>query len=775
MKNSPWYGARRLWLDDKGSQWHIFMAVRRIFTAEELWKNVQLRIMADSDFIAYIDGAECGRGQFSDHPEAPTYTDIMLNDIPSGEHILAICVYHCGKDFPRYAPGIPGVVFTLSANNSVKVLSDENCRVYPAPGYHAGAMPEVSPQLGFTTLFDARIGGANEWMNKEFDDRNWLTPYAEMEKRPMDKRPDAARPVLEPFQPGRLIRSGVCKRNGEKESFAATMASDQVFWFYSDIGRKLERWPETAEGWAQLYDLGEEKVGFIELELTAPAGTIVDIAHGEHLHDGNVRMEIMGANFADRYICKEGRQRFQLHFRRIGGRYIQLHLLPPEGATTLSVHSVGIAPWTLLLPDAADFAADDEQLLEIRKLSIRTLQHCMHEHYEDCPWREQALYTYDSRNQMLYGYYLWGNYDFAAASLNLFSGAMREDGFLRLTAPSRFHRLIPVFTTIWPLEIYEHLLFSGDFSVWDKQRDNLRCICAKLLALRDEKSALYRADGEGYWHFYEWAPGLNIYKMQPDEIHSLYNLYFANMLEAMGKLESLSGNTVQSSEYLAEAERIRRRVDELFFAENEDCYDLKINNGTLQKVYTEHVQIMMLHNRAVPEYRRERVLQRLLKVKSGLVPVTLSVMPYLLEALLLNDCGSAAREFVHRKLEENYYIMLDGESTTLWETVKGSSDFSFRGSLCHGWSSLPVYYCGAGLLGVYPLEPGFKRFRVRPWNGGREFAQGSVPTPSGNIKIAWQRNKEGRFDLQIEYPAELTPQIESLDDTLPGKIDLLPY
>ena len=31
-------------------------------------------------------------------------------------------------------------------------------------------------------------------------------------------------------------------------------------------------------------------------------------------------------------------------------------------------------------------------------------------------------------------------------------------------------------------------------------------------------------------------------------------------------------------------------------------------------------------------------------------------------------------------------------TTTVWETDKGVSDFNNAGSLCLGWSALPVYY-----------------------------------------------------------------------------------
>ena len=36
--------------------------------------------------------------------------------------------------------------------------------------------------------------------------------------------------------------------------------------------------------------------------------------------------------------------------------------------------------------------------------------------------------------------------------------------------------------------------------------------------------------------------------------------------------------------------------------------------------------------------------------------------------------------------------MLKTGNNTVWETELGESDFSNAGSLCHGWSSIPIYY-----------------------------------------------------------------------------------
>ena len=43
-------------------------------------------------------------------------------------------------------------------------------------------------------------------------------------------------------------------------------------------------------------------------------------------------------------------------------------------------------------------------------------------------------------------------------------------------------------------------------------------------------------------------------------------------------------------------------------------------------------------------------------------------------------------------IEKIYTPMIEFGGTTVWETELGESDFDNAGSLCHGWSALPIYY-----------------------------------------------------------------------------------
>ena len=44
------------------------------------------------------------------------------------------------------------------------------------------------------------------------------------------------------------------------------------------------------------------------------------------------------------------------------------------------------------------------------------------------------------------------------------------------------------------------------------------------------------------------------------------------------------------------------------------------------------------------------------------------------------------------EIDRSYLYMLRNGATTFWETIQGEADFHNAGSLCHGWSAMPIYY-----------------------------------------------------------------------------------
>ena len=61
------------------------------------------------------------------------------------------------------------------------------------------------------------------------------------------------------------------------------------------------------------------------------------------------------------------------------------------------------------------------------------------------------------------------------------------------------------------------------------------------------------------------------------------------------------------------------------------------------------------------------------------------------DALLQTD-EAAYSPVILQEIDRDYGYMLSRGATTFWETINGADDFDGAGSLCHGWSALPVYY-----------------------------------------------------------------------------------
>lgn len=60
----------------------------------------------------------------------------------------------------------------------------------------------------------------------------------------------------------------------------------------------------------------------------------------------------------------------------------------------------------------------------------------------------------------------------------------------------------------------------------------------------------------------------------------------------------------------------------------------------------------------------------------------------------------------------------------------------------------------AYLLGVKPLEPGFKTFKVDPSTSVLDKVNGKVPTPYGDIVVEWEKINGG-IKYNVSYPYEI--------------------
>ncbi len=147
---------------------------------------------------------------------------------------------------------------------------------------------------------------------------------------------------------------------------------------------------------------------------------------------------------------------------------------------------------------------------------------------------------------------------------------------------------------------------------------------------------------------------------------------------------------------------------------------------------------------------------------------------YMLQALAMDGKYAEALDIISKF----WGGMLDLGATTFWEDFNldwvdnvgridefvpaGKKDIhgdfgaycypGFRHSFCHGWASGPTAWMSQHVLGIEPLEPGCRKVSVKPHLGNLEWAEGTCPTPMGNIYVKHVRQADGSVKSTIKAP-----------------------
>ena len=107
------------------------------------------------------------------------------------------------------------------------------------------------------------------------------------------------------------------------------------------------------------------------------------------------------------------------------------------------------------------------------------------------------------------------------------------------------------------------------------------------------------------------------------------------------------------------------------------------------------------------------------------------------------------KEFIHKELKNKWAKMPSIKETgTFSELWFSELDWAVR---CQN-VACPNFILPCVILGVRPIEAGFKKFEVKPSPGFLKWAKGIVPTSLGDINIKWE-NDGDNINLEVKAPA----------------------
>jgi len=776
---STWTG-RWCWTRKHLSRpWNYYALFRLAVELPSKPARAILRISADARYMLYINGRRIHWGPARSFPQHQSYDTLDVRDalVPGANAICAIVhqfgvptFQSCYRDTSGFL--VDGTIDLEDRSIPVHTPGAWVCRESRA---WRKDVARLSIQMGFQEHYDASADPA-EWMRPDFiatEEQGWhkpfvagpvgVAPWYEMEQRGIPLLADH----VEQFQ------SVVAQFSGENAR--GYKVAEDVYHLPLEETRRKEKSvlvdaeamlrddaavttvPPAQDGAFRMVvlDLGQTRTGHLILDIAeAAGGEIIDIIYtectdktGAPLILGSPKPGVCEEALADRYRCRAGAQRWE-PFQFKGFRYATLifrNVIAP-----LKLRFVGVRQIHAALAESGRFECSDERLNAIWRVARETLRNCMFDAYVDCPSREMAQWWGDARVQFKVNAYAFGDISLLERGLRLVARSQRPDGAMHAHPPADapWHYL-PDYMLTWVGTLWDYYFHSG-------RTELLRECLPALRKLLEYFAAHELRDGliggfDGCWVFLDWQ---DLYR---DDFSGILNLMYLQALRWAAAVAQVAGDAALADICQRKAATLAETVENYFFDPKANLWRDGFDPRTGARIdsVSQHMNALAVLLRLKPEVHPLIAKEVLLKGAASRRSKVLTGSPffyaYVLEALAETGHRVQLVDIIRQKWGE----MIDAGATTFWENWDGT------GSRCHAWSASPLYHISQQILGVMPMDIGWRQVRIAPLPAGIEHASGQVPTPLGPIIVEWELAGEDQLAVRVDIPPEMDVEFVS--------------
>ena len=730
---------------------------RRVFDAPTADCQLLVHVSADSRYILWCNGIRVGRGPAKGDLAHQFYDSIDLTPhLLQGCNVLAVQVISYTDSWPaaRFGGGLGSVMTATGAlivdaelcdrqGQSCETLhTDSGWRVLIDSAYnHLPSSMHFGAYVGMGESFDS-VGYPWGWQSADYDDGSWQQA-TEIE------RGFTTATYLNASLPYRLLPR-IIPPLEETDSQRFSQVYGQ--------GEAGEDWDGLIQGEAGLtigpnsqvhvgLDAGAMTTGYPVLAVQQGAGSEIKLTYGEAQWNqgkkGNRNDLTWGKldGISDTYRPSGAEESWEpFHWRAF--RLIEVDVATGDEPLTISAFTYRFTAY----PGAAtaSFECSDPTLNKIWDVGLRTARLCAHETYENSPTYEQFQCAGDAQIQTLISYVTSGDPRLARQAMNHFDWSRTFEGITSGRYPARVSQIMPFWSLYWILMVHDYYWFTGDLEGAKEHLDGIASVLRWFERLIGSSGLVERvpyccfADWSPEWYDDEYGPGVPPgIKAGPS---ALINFLFAYCLDTATALYLVAGQGVHITGFRAQAARIREHADQHFWSDEQGLYYDRPGGPEVSQL----TNAWAILCGAASASKTNRILRRLPDDPSLCKAGFLGLF-HVFRAL--SKAGAYDKVF---ELMAPWRHMIKAGLTTWAETL----DVETTRSDCHGWSCAPTYELATKVLGVQPAAPGFSRVLIRPFPGYLTRAKGSIPTPHGDVQVAW--NVQGsRFVLEGQLPSDV--------------------
>jgi hypothetical protein len=483
------------------------------------------------------------------------------------------------------------------------------------------------------------------------------------------------------------------------------------------------------------------------------------------------------------YYPDEDEDEIYMPFHWRSFRLLRISLWTGSSGLTLRGIDIEVVHYPLDVLSDVTTNSSDKEVRNLYDTSIRTLQNCMHDCYEDCPFYEQLQYAMDTRSSCLFTYYISADDRLARqAIIQLHNSFQARIGLTASRAPSSQLQIIPNFSLYWVCMLHDHFTFYND-------RDFIRTLLPVVDAvlnffhsrIQGHTGLVVLRNEEGVWNFHDWAEPWRPYGIPPSVeesgISTYTNSLYAYTLKLAGDLQKGCGDRPwMASEYSQRASRIASALKAHCF-DGRYFTDSLASNSDRKTNISQHSQVWAVLCGAVSGLDAQTLLKDVLRSSRGeddsLVRTSISMSFYTLRAT--STAGGSLYDDLYTEFWQPWRDQLALNLTT-WE----EDDVSQR-SDCHAWGSAPIHELLAEVAGVKPAQPGWDQIRFAPRLSLYPDFKATVPfhrrgrislakvlwCPSGGEKTLVELRIEGLVDpvsVKVKLPGHPEKMMDSSEN-----------
>ena len=774
--------AEWIWYQKPVGEKNCFVLFRKSFQLEQAAQAATALITADSRYKLYINGQYIGRGPVRYKPSHIFFDQYdVASRLAAGRNTIAVLAHFFGEPTEQYLVGKEGFLFEMTAKTNggqqLTVGSDKTWKAFRATAWDPKAPREYWAQ-GFVEILDFRQL-PEDWAGVNFDDSHWGQSYVigPPPQEPWTNLVPRLIPQLleKPTRPVMLLRVGEVQDSPPAEygmvgpqmqaeailPVETVQVKNPVHLLDGSGEPTTIVTPRPGRSATLVLDFGRELAAMPSIEVEGVGGAEVDIGFGEFLRDGKPVVVRKVATFppsktVDRLILRDGLQSWERFFYT-GFRYIQLTFRKCQ--KPVKVRYAGATLTHYPFEDRGHFRCSDPLLNQVWEVGQYTTKCCTSDVYVDCPWREKGQWV--EMVTPMVSHVCFGAQEVAEQYLRTLAISQDSEGRLWIPYPSSYYTEIPDQSMWWGMHLWQYFLYFGDRATLEDLYPSFAKAAAwfdkhveppGLISTRNwDTPILFMQKAVRPYVWVDWGlqqtyanvPVLKRYGQGA----ALNCIYYQFLLEA-AKLMAALEKTTEAAAYEEKARKLRQAINQAYWSEQDGFY----YEDLAHKLRGDQASILAVVYEIAPKEEWGRICKTIVNDKYEAGDSSPHFYFFVLEALAKASQFDRALE----AMRVRYGNMLERGATTWWEVWNAEANAALyvpeTWSYCHAYSAGPTFTLSSWVLGVRPTGPAFSTFTVQPQTAGLDWAEGTMPTPSGPVSISWRKDSGHRLILSLGVP-----------------------